>query len=389
MYVARLHHVLTDATIVHKNGTNELKTTPSSRFCPAHSIYWAHPAYKRTNRLQTATFPQQNGDHMNRRQFLQQAAVASIVLPGTALQPQPAHAATPTADRPGRQAGYYWLQLGNVQVAAVSDGTLRSSARLLSEHQDKVADALKNAYVTSPRSTSVNAFLILASDRRILVDAGSGKLLGPSVNKIVRSLQNGGFGPADITDILLTHIHGDHSGGLTVEGKRIFPAATVHVNRVEADFWLSQANMDNSPEYFRPMFVKGRESLAPYLSAAKLSTFEAGQTVLPGITAVAAPGHTPGHTCYMLESQGEKLLFWGDTVHVAEAQFPLPDTAIEYDLDPQAAISQRQKLFAQAAEKGHLVAGAHISFPGIGHVGKAAQGYQWFPIPYVNDAVDQ
>ena len=326
---------------------------------------------------------------MNRRQFIQQAAIASIILPGTGLQPQPAHAATPPAGRPGKQAGYYWLQLGNVQVAAVSDGTLRSSARLISEHQDKVADALKNAYVTSPRSTSVNAFLILANDRRILVDAGSGKLLGPSVNKIVRSLQNGGVGPADITDILLTHIHGDHSGGLTVEGKRVFPSATVHVNRVEADFWLSQANMDNAPEYFRPMFVKGRESLAPYLSAGKVSTFETGQTVLPGITAVAAPGHTPGHTCYLLESQGEKLLFWGDTVHVAEAQFPLPDTAIEYDLDPQAAISQRQQLFAQAAEKGYLVAGAHISFPGIGHVGKAAQGYQWFPIPYVNDAVDQ
>ena len=209
------------------------------------------------------------------------------------------------------------------------------------------------------------------------------------MNKLGRSLQAAGIEPGDITDILLTHIHGDHSGGLTVDGKRVFPAATVHVSRAEAGYWLSAANMEKSPEYFRPMFVKGQQSLAPYGAADKIALFEAGQPVLPGITAIAAPGHTPGHTCYLLESQGEKLLFWGDTVHVAEAQFPLPDTAIEYDLDPQAAIRQRQQLFAQAADRGLLVAGAHISFPGIGHVAKAAHGYQLIPIPYVNDAVDQ
>jgi len=325
---------------------------------------------------------------MNRRQFLQQAAIASVVLHGAALGPHSAHAATPPTARPGKQAGYYWLKIGNRQVAAISDGTVRSSAHLISQHEEHVAESLKNAYVTSPRSTSVNAFLILADERRILVDAGSGKLLGPTANKLADSLAGAGLKPADITDILLTHIHADHSGGLTVDGKKVFPNATVHVNCVEADFWLSPANMDNSPEYFRPMFIKGQESLAPYLKTDKVALFEAGHTVLPGITAVAAAGHTPGHTCYLLESHGEKLLFWGDTVHVAEAQFPLPDTAIEYDLDPQAAIKQRQQLFADAADKGHLVAGAHISFPGIGHVGKAAQGYQWIPIPYVNDAVD-
>ena len=324
---------------------------------------------------------------MNRRQFLQQATVASLVLPGAALLPRPSLAATPPPAPLYRQAGYYWLQLGDVHVAAISDGTLTSNARLISAKQGQVEDALKKAYVPSPRPTSVNAFLILAQNRRILVDTGSGKLLGPTANKLAASLEGAGFKPADITDILLTHIHGDHSGGLTVDGKRVFPSATVHVNRVEAEFWLSAAQMDKSPEYFRPMFVKGQESLAPYLSAGKVAHFEAGQMVLPGIYAVAAPGHTPGHTCYLLESNGEKLLFWGDTVHVAEAQFPLPDTAIEYDLDPEGAVRQRQRLFAEAAEKGHLVAGAHISFPGIGHVGKAGQGYQWFPIPYINDAI--
>lgn len=95
--------------------------------------------------------------------------------------------------------------------------------------------------VPSPRPTSVNAFLILAQNRRILVDTGSGKLLGPTVNKLVASLEGAGVKPGDITDILLTHIHGDHSGGLTVDGKRVFPSATVHVNRVEAEFWLSAA----------------------------------------------------------------------------------------------------------------------------------------------------
>jgi Zn-dependent hydrolases, including glyoxylases len=323
---------------------------------------------------------------MNRRQFLRQTAFAFAALAAASPLARMAHAeGAPPAPR-RRQAGYYWLTLGSVDIAALSDGTLTSKATLLNDSHGIAETLLKTAYMPTDRVISVNAFLVLAGDRRILIDAGTGTLLGPTLNKLSASLAGTGFAPEQITDILLTHIHADHSGGLTVNGKIVFPNATVRVNRVEAEFWLSAANMEKAKDYYKPMFVKARESLAPYLAAGRVAQFEAGGEVLPGITSLAAPGHTPGHTNYLLESQGEKLRFWGDTVHVAEAQFPHPEIAIEYDLDPNAAALQRQKIFAEVAAQGCLAAGAHISFPGIGHVGKAAQGYQWYPVPYVNDA---
>ncbi|WP_052279046.1 MBL fold metallo-hydrolase [Solidesulfovibrio magneticus] len=224
-------------------------------------------------------------------------------------------------------------------------------------------------------------------DRRILVDAGTGDLLGPSLNKLPESLAAAGFAPGQITDILLTHIHADHSGGLTVQGRLVFPNATVHVSRAEKAFWLDPANADKARDSHKPMFAQARKSLEPYAAAGRLVTFEAGQDVVPGIASRPSTGHTPGHTFYVLDSQGQRLVFWGDTVHVAEAQFPCPELAIEYDIDHEAAVRARQQAMEEAAREGHLVAGAHIAFPGIGHVAKVGQGYQWIPAPYVNDAI--
>ena len=137
------------------------------------------------------------------------------------------------------------------------------------------------------------------------------------------------------------------------------------------------------------MFARAKASLAPYVAAGNVAPFEAGATVLPGISTQAAPGHTPGHSFYILDSQAERLFFWGDTVHAAEVQFPRPDVSIEYDLDPEAARKQRERAFSEAASHGSLVPGAHISFPGIGHVGKANPGYRWLAVPYVNEAHGQ
>ncbi|EKO37885.1 MAG: Zn-dependent hydrolase, glyoxylase [Solidesulfovibrio magneticus str. Maddingley MBC34] len=324
---------------------------------------------------------------MNRRQFFMQAALATTVLcniPGLAAAgPQ----APPRTGTKRKQAGYYWFTIGDIDVLALSDGTLRSNAKLLNDKPGQVDALLRQAYVPDPRITSVNAYLIVLGDRRILVDAGTGALLGPALDKLPESLAAAGFMPGEITDILLTHIHADHSGGLSMQGRRVFPNATVHVSRAEKAFWLDPANMDKARDNHKPMFVKARESLEPYAAAGRLAAFEAGQTVVAGITSRPSTGHTPGHTFYVLDSQGQRLVFWGDTVHVAEAQFPCPELAIEYDIDPEAAVRARRQAFEEAVREGHLVAGAHIAFPGIGHVAKAGQGYQWLPAPYVNDAI--
>jgi glyoxylase-like metal-dependent hydrolase (beta-lactamase superfamily II) len=325
---------------------------------------------------------------VNRRQFFIQAALATTVLgniPGLAVAGQEAPKRT---GGKRKQAGYYWFAVGDVDVLALSDGTLHSNAKLLNDTPGQVDALLRQARVPSPRITSVNAYLIVLGDRRVLVDAGTGDLLGPALNKLPASLAAAGFTPGQITDILLTHIHADHSGGLTMQGRRVFPNATVHVSREEKAFWLDPANRDKARDSHKPMFAKARESLEPYAAAGKLVTFEAGQDAVPGIASRPATGHTPGHTFYVLDSQGQRLVFWGDTVHVAEAQFPCPELAIEYDIDPEAAVRARRQALEEAVREGHLVAGAHIAFPGIGYVAQAGQGYQWIPAPYANDAPD-
>jgi glyoxylase-like metal-dependent hydrolase (beta-lactamase superfamily II) len=105
------------------------------------------------------------------------------------------------------------------------------------------------------------------------------------------------------------------------------------------------------------------------------------------VRSVPAPGHTPGHTFYKLESQGATIMFWGDVMHVAEVQLQDPSVTIDYDVDPKGAAAQRKLAFADAAERGYLVAPAHMSFPGVGHLRRDGQGYRWVPLPYVNDSV--
>jgi glyoxylase-like metal-dependent hydrolase (beta-lactamase superfamily II) len=198
-----------------------------------------------------------------------------------------------------------------------------------------------------------------------------------------------GYTPEQVTDILITHIHTDHTGGLMDGTKRVFPNAVVHVERKEVDYWMDPASKQKAPEHQKIYFDQAAAKFKPYLDAGQVKTFEGAVELFPGIRSIPAPGHTPGHSFYSLERNGEKVVFWGDILHVAEVQFPDPTVTIAFDADPRAAAEQRKRAFADAAEKGYLVAPAHISFPGIGHVRRVDVGgeeYRWYPAPYVNDA---
>jgi glyoxylase-like metal-dependent hydrolase (beta-lactamase superfamily II) len=284
------------------------------------------------------------------------------------------------------QAGYYRMQVGDVDVIALSDGTIPVDAKLLDAKPERIDELLSASRIASPVDASVNAFLIIKDNRLILVDAGAGKLMGPTLGKLPASLRAVGYTPEQITDILLTHIHGDHSGGLMVDDRPVFPNAIVHVNRLEAEYWLDPANKANAPAHRRKMFDGARASVGPYADAGKLQLFDGRSAVVPGITSVPTPGHTPGHSFYVLESKGETLVFWGDIIHVAEVQFPDPGVTIQYDADPKAAAAQRRRAFEEAASEGSLVAAAHVAFPGVGRVAKDGAGYRWIVLPFVNDA---
>ena len=298
-----------------------------------------------------------------------------------------AETAAPTVKLAQSQAGYHRFMVGTVEVVALSDGTIGLDTQLLQTgHRRAIDAALKAAHLKSPLDTSVNAYLIKLAGRLVLVDAGAGTLFGPSLNKLPASLRAVGVEPEQITDVLITHVHTDHTGGLMQGERRVYPNATVHVDQRELGYWLDAANEKAAPSAKRPFFQQARASLAPYVEAGQVRSFDGAQQLFAGLRSVPAPGHTPGHTFYMLEDQGIQLVFWGDLLHAAEVQLPDPSVTIAYDVDPAGARTQRLRAFADAARSGYLVAPAHAAFPGVGRMRVDGKAYRWQALPYVNDA---
>jgi len=286
------------------------------------------------------------------------------------------------------QSGYHRFTIGDIRVTALSDGTVPLDTKVLTNVSRRTVETLlAKAFVASPVDASVNAYLIELGDRLVLVDTGAGELYGPGLKKLPAVLQAIGHPPDQITDILVTHIHTDHTGGLMDGERRVFPAAALHVEQRELDFWLTPSNIERVPAPLKRLFREAELKVRPYVDAGQVQTFDGATQLFPGIRAVPSPGHTAGHTFYSLESKGQTLMFWGDILHVAEVQLPQPTVTIEFDSDPVAAAAQRARVFADAARRGYLVAPAHIAFPGVGHLVRDTAGYRWIPLPYVNDAV--
>jgi len=321
-----------------------------------------------------------------RRQFLKAAGLAMIGAVVGVPAGAPAQDAPPKAKLGKSQAGFWRLKVDGTEVIALSDGTFSIPTEVLSGSPEHVARLMRAAWVKSPVDLSVNAFLIVGGERLILVDAGTGAHVTPAVGKLEASLAAAGYKPEQITDILVTHMHTDHIGGMTADGRRIFPNAVAHVNRAESDYWLNEANKQAAAAYHQPTFDMAKAKFGPYLEAGKVSLFDGETALCPGIRSLPSPGHTPGHSFYVLESGGEKLVFWGDIVHIGEVQFPDPNMSIRFDSDPTASVARRKLAFAQAAGEGYLVACAHINFPGAGRLAKAGSGYRFIPMPYVDDA---
>lgn len=285
------------------------------------------------------------------------------------------------------QAGYHHFKIGDVALIALSDGTLPiHPVKLLTNVKPgEVVARLEDAFQTTEVDASVNAYLIKLQDKLVMVDAGTGELYGPTLDKLSASIRAAGYAPEQVTDILITHIHTDHTGGLMDGNRRVFPNATLHIEKEEVDYWLNPANKAKAPAEKTQYFAQATLKVQPYVDAGKVKTFSGSAEIFPGIRAIPAPGHTPGHTFYQLESEGEKLLFWGDLLHVAEVQMPNPEATIIYDVDQDAARATRKRAFADAAKGRYWVAGAHIPYPGIGHLRTEGKGYRWVPMTYIND----
>ena len=310
------------------------------------------------------------------------ASAAALTLSVTAVGM--AYAAGPLVKT--QAPGYYRMMVGEIEVTALNDGTIGLPVdQLLTDISPaQVKESLQRSFLAAPVETSVNAFLINTGTKLVLIDTGAAGLFGPTLGKLLTHLQAAGYSPEQVDEIYITHLHPDHVGGLVLAGQRAFPNAIVRADRHDTEFWLSKENMDKAPADGKGFFQGAMASLEPYVSAGRLKPFDGDTELVPGVRAIAAHGHTLGHTVYAIESKGEKLVLWGDLMHVAAVQFAQPSVTVRFDTDPKNAAAERKKAFADAAKQGYWVGAAHLAFPGIGHLRAEGSGYVFVPANYSN-----
>jgi glyoxylase-like metal-dependent hydrolase (beta-lactamase superfamily II) len=312
------------------------------------------------------------------------AAVAALGFMGV-LGTAPLQAAAPMVRT--QAPGYYRMMLGDFEVTALFDGEFAIPAKELLGILDDVSEsqlehALKRSFAREPFVLSINVFLINTGSKLVLVDTGEGAHMTPDSGRLIANLKAAGYEPAQVDEIYITHMHGDHIGGLSHNGERVFTNAVVRASREEADYWLKPENLASATAERRHDFQQAIDWLEPYVKAGRFRPFDGDITLVPGVKAVGTPGHTPGHTCYLVESHGSRLLLIGDLVHIEPVQFAIPEVTLKFDVDSNSARSERLRMFHEAAESREWVGAAHMPFPGLGHIRADGAGYDWVPASY-------
>jgi glyoxylase-like metal-dependent hydrolase (beta-lactamase superfamily II) len=278
--------------------------------------------------------------------------------------------------------GLFHRRVGDIVVTAVSDGFLDASIDMLRNlPREEIVRILTESFRPA-RRTAVNAFLVYSAGRLALIDTGCGGYLTPTTGKLLANLKAAGVDPADIDTVLLTHVHPDHSGALfdMTSGQRNFPHAELVMHENEIAHWFDDAKMAAGTEREKQLFFQaGRDQLAPYKD--RWRPFKGGE-VFPGVTAIPRPGHTPGHTTYMISSGQEQFLIWGDTIHVQELQTAHPEVCLDFDVDKELAIDSRRKVFDMVATDKLLFTGMHMHFPGLAHLVRAGTGFRVIPMAW-------
>jgi glyoxylase-like metal-dependent hydrolase (beta-lactamase superfamily II) len=290
------------------------------------------------------------------------------------------------SSQPAQQIpGVYHRKIGDIIVTTISDGYLDGNLEVMRNVDvEKARQILQDAFRPA-RRTSVNTFLIHSKGRTAIVDTGSGNYLQPTAGHVQRNLAAAGIDPKSIDTVLLTHMHPDHSAGLTdmSNGQRFFPDAELVMHENELAHWLDDGAMGKVDERSRQLyFGAGREQVEPYKDRTRL--FKQGE-VFPGVTAVPSLGHTPGHTAYLIASGKDQLMIWGDTVHVPEVQTAFPEAGMAFDTDLAAAAASRKRMFDRVSADGILIAGMHLHFPAFSRLARRGDAYALYPEAWVHN----
>lgn len=281
----------------------------------------------------------------------------------------------------------YAVRVGDVDVVLISDGVLPLPTSTMSTN---VSESDRNEWFDGrflQRDTfdwALNIALVRSGDRLILIDSGVGEGFEyfTRAGRSVMRLESAGIDLAAITDIVITHMHMDHVGGLNVDGvkARLRPDVRVHVSAAEVAFWK---NPDFSktvmPETVPPALRKAAAKFVE-LYGENIVQFDRTVEVAAGVSARVTGGHTPGHCVVDVASNGEKLTFVGDAIF--EVSFDNPAWQNGFEHDPEAAVDVRIALFKEAAETGAMLAAAHVAFPSIGHIARNGDGFRFVPVQW-------
>jgi glyoxylase-like metal-dependent hydrolase (beta-lactamase superfamily II) len=291
------------------------------------------------------------------------------------------------ADKLPETPGWYRTRIGSFTVTALWDGTLDMPVDKVFKQPGpaQLKALLARAYLPTTMPLSVNAFVVDTGTRIVMIDTGTGtsRMFGDKLGNVQSNLRAAGYTPERIDEIYITHMHSDHVGGLTMDGRAVYPSAVVRADVREAGHYLSREKMAAHPDD-KEDFESAMAMLEPYVKSGRFKPFDGRTELVPGVHARPAYGHTPGHTVYEVRSDGEKLVLWGDLMHVAAVQLPMPAATVVFDATPAQSAANRAEIYREAAREGAWIAAAHIGFPAIGRIRADGNGgYAWVPISLV------
>jgi glyoxylase-like metal-dependent hydrolase (beta-lactamase superfamily II) len=278
----------------------------------------------------------------------------------------------------------YALRVGEIDVLVVSDGVLSLPGVMLAHNADPAVRAawLKDMFLPPDEiEWALNVVVVRSGSQTILIDAGMGMEFPdlPRAGRLALRLKDAGIDPASVTDVVLTHMHMDHCGGLLADGvkERLRPDLQVHLAAAEAEFWEAPdfSRVSMPPGFPDALRRTGKRFLKEYHS--QLRTFENEYEVAPGVVIQRTGGHTPGHSVVRLASGGDRLTFAGDLVFAVG--FEHPDWYNGFEHDPEEAARVRVRLLRELAANGEPLVATHLSFPSVCHVAAAGDVFRWVP----------
>ncbi|MGB4115206.1 MAG: MBL fold metallo-hydrolase [Polaromonas sp.] len=321
---------------------------------------------------------------MNRRDLIVGGSAATAAYLAGSFMPLIAQNAPDFGLPSVAQVGFRKQKLGDMEVIALNDGVVRRPLAAEFVRNAPLADVqallksqnLPTEYIDIP----FTAFLIVAGNRRTLIDTGFADNGAPTTGRLMANLNAAGFKADDIDTVILSHYHGDHINGVRNKaGQLVFPKAKIMVPAVEHAFWMDDARMAAATDAMRGAFQNVRKVFAG-LPADQLVQFQAGQEVVPGITSLAAYGHTPGHTLFVAQSKGEKFAYVADITNVPQLFARNPDWAVQFDMNAEQARDVRRKTFEMLVKDKMMAGGFHFPFPAFGRIETLGNGFDFKPV---------